>query len=81
MPKPMLKQMQGQTRENNILSANQNQPQKQQFQQMDKMKLDRLLRKTRSKEYIQSLHKLDAGGHVHNQNKLDEIINTKTSHT
>ena len=76
MPKPMLKQMQGQTRENNILSANQNQPQKQQVQQMDKMKLDRLLRKTRSKEYIQSLHKLDAGGHVHNQNKLDEIINT-----
>ena len=76
MPKPMLKQMQGQTRENNILSANQNQPQKQQVQRMDKMKLDRLLRKTRSKEYIQSLHKLDAGGHVHNQNKLDEIINT-----
>ena len=43
---------------------------------MDKMKLDRLLRKTRSKEYMQSLHKLDVGGHVHNQHKVNEIINT-----
>lgn len=43
---------------------------------MDKMKLDRLLRKTRSKEYMEALHKLDAGGHVHNQQKVNEIIDT-----
>lgn len=43
---------------------------------MDKMKLDRLLRKTRSKEYMETLHKLDAGGHVHNQQKVNEIIDT-----
>lgn len=74
MPKPMLRQPQTQTQSNTILSATQGQQQKQQTQQMDKMKLDRLLRKTRSKEYMQALHKLDAGGHVHNQRKVDEII-------
>ena len=76
MPKPMLRQPQTQTQTNTILSATQNQQQKQQTQQMDKMKLDRLLRKTRSKEYMQALHKLDAGGHVHNQHKVNEIIDT-----
>lgn len=76
MPKPMLRQPQTQTRTNTILSVTQNQHQKQQIQQMDKMKIDRLLRKTRSKEYMNALHKLDAGGHVHNQNKVNDIINT-----
>lgn len=74
MPRPMLKQPQTQTQTGGILSATQQQSQKQQVQQMDKMKLDRLLRKTRSKEYMDALHKLDAGGHVHNQNKVNEII-------
>lgn len=76
MPKPMLRQPQAQTQTNTILSATQSQQQKQQTQQIDKMKLDRLLRKTRSKEYMQALHKLDAGGHVHNQHKVNEIIDT-----
>ena len=43
---------------------------------MDKMKIDRFLRKTRSKEYMQAMHKLDVGGHVHNQHKVDEIVDT-----
>ena len=76
MPKPLLRQPQTQTQSNTILSATQNQQQKQQTQQMDKMKLDRLLRKARSKEYMQALHKLDAGGHAHNQHKVNEIIDT-----
>lgn len=76
MPKPMLRQSQAQTKINIILSATQNQQQKKQTQQMDKMKVDRLLRKTRSKEYMQALHKLDAGGHAHNQYKVNEIIDT-----
>lgn len=76
MPKPMLRQPQARTQTNTILSATQNQQQKQQTQQMDKMKIDRLLRKTRSKEYMQALHKLDAGGYVHNQHKVNEIIDT-----
>ena len=70
-------QQQTQTQTSNILSATyNNQQQKQQQQQMDKMKLDKLLRKSRSKEYMEALHKLDAGGHVHNQNKVNDIINT-----
>lgn len=75
MPKPILRQPKTQAQSNTILSATQNQQQKPQVQQMDKMKLDRLLRKPRSKEYIQALHRLDAGGHVHNQQKVNEIIN------
>ena len=76
---PMLRtpqnQTQSQTVNNNILSATRNQEHEQQ-QQMDKMKLDQLLRKKRSKEYMEALHKLDAGGHVHNQNKVNDIIRT-----
>lgn len=76
MPRPMLKQPQTQTQTNNILSATQQQTQaqKQQVQQIDKMKLDRLLRQPRSKAYMDALHSLDAGGHVHNQNKVNSII-------
>ena len=40
------------------------------------MSLDRLLRKSRSKEYIDAIHQLDAGGHVHNKKEVNEIINT-----
>ena len=80
MPRPMLRtpqnQTQSQTVNNNILSATRNQEYEQQQQQMDKMKLDQLLRKKRSKEYMEALHKLDAGGHVHNQNKVNDIIRT-----
>lgn len=43
---------------------------------LDKMKLDRILRKKRSKEYLNVMHKLDAGGHVHNQDKVKAIIDT-----
>lgn len=74
MPKPMLKQPQTQTQSGSILSATQKQESKQQTQQMDKMMLDRLLRKTRSKEYMDAMHRLDAGGHTHNQHKVNEII-------
>lgn len=75
MPKPMLRQPQTQTHSESILSATQQQDNKQKTQQIDKMKLDRLLRKTRSKEYMDALHRLDAGGHVHNQQKVNDIIN------
>lgn len=74
MPKPMLRQPQTQSQTNTILSATQTHQQSKQTQQMDKMKLDRLLRKSRSKEYMNAIHKLDAGGHVHNQRKVNEII-------
>lgn len=69
-------QTQTQTQTSSLLSATYNNQQKQQQQQMDKMKMDKLLRKSRSKGYMEALHKLDAGGHVHNQNKVNEILNT-----
>lgn len=71
MPKPMLRHPQTQTQTGSILSTT---PPKQQAQQMDKLRLDRLLRKPRSKAYMDALHRLDAGGHVHNQHKVNEII-------
>lgn len=77
MPRPILRTPQkNETQTNSILSATCNQEQKQKTQQIDKMKLDRLLRQPRSKAYMDAMHKLDAGGHVHNQAKVDSIIHT-----
>jgi hypothetical protein len=77
MPRPILRSPQTQTQNSSILSAtNNNQQQSQKLKEIDKMKLDRILRQPRSKKYMEALHKLDAGGHVHNRNKVDEIINT-----
>ncbi len=78
MPKPIVKtSRQTRTQANSILSAvNTSQYQSREQQQADKMKLDRLLRQPRSKEYMEAMHKLDAGGHVHNREKVNEIINT-----
>lgn len=72
MPKPMLNpyQSQKQTQASHIMTSNLKQP------QIDKLSLDRLLRKSRSKEYMDAIQQLDAGGHVHNHNKVSEIINT-----
>lgn len=71
MPKPMLKRNQDQA--NNLLSATKSSSA--QACEIEPMKLNRMLRKSRSKEYMEALHKLDAGGHTHNQHKVDEIIN------
>ena len=76
MPKPMLRQPQTQTQSHseNILSATQKPKNTQSAQIMDKMTLDRLLRQPRSKKYMDAIHELDAGGHVHNQEKVNNII-------
>ena len=74
MPKPMLHTPQTQNRSQDLLSAVPTEQRQRQTQLMDKLKLDKLLRKSRSKEYMDALHRLDAGGHVHNQGKVNEII-------
>lgn len=74
MPRPMLGQPQTQTQPDIILDEVQDRQKKQAAQQIDKLKLDRLLRKPRSKSYMDALHKLDAGGHTHNRDKVNEII-------
>lgn len=76
MPRPMLRTPKQQIQQTNtILNATNNQQQQKQKQQLDKMKMDRLLRQKRSKTYMDAIHKLDAGGHVQNQQKVNEIIN------
>lgn len=72
MPKPILNsyQSQKQPQASHIMTSNLKQP------QIDKLSLDRLLRKSRSKEYMDTIHQLDAGGHVHNKKEVNEIINT-----
>ena len=74
MPKPILNPYQSKkTQASHIMASNLKQP------QIDKLSLDRLLRKSWSKEYIDAIHQLDAGGHVHNQKEVNEIINTVKS--
>ena len=43
-------------------------------QQYTEMQLAKLLRKKRSKEYMEVLQSLDAGGHVKNQEKVNKVI-------
>ena len=74
MPRPMLKRsdLQSET----VLTVKQDYKSRNQKKQiLDKAKLYRLLRKNRSKRYMEAMQTLDAGGHVNNQNKVDEIIN------
>lgn len=76
MPRPILMNPQkSQVQTGSILEIN-HKVQKKQNLQMNKMQMDRLLRKKRSKEYMNAIKSLDAGGHVHNQNKVNEIINS-----
>lgn len=74
MPKPILKQPQTKTQTDSILSASMRRETAQVNTVENKMMLDRLLRKPRSKEYMQAVTRLDAGGHTHNQSKVNEII-------
>ena len=43
-------------------------------QQYTEMQLAKLLRKKRSKEYMEVLQSLDAGGHVKNKEKVNKVI-------
>lgn len=73
MPRPMLFRPQTQERAEPMLSTRRPE-QKQQNRQMEKMQLDRLLRKNRSKEYMDAMHRLDAGGHVQNRKQVEDIL-------
>ena len=76
MPKPLLKRPDAKQNSASVLSAvsKNTHEQKQQAASMNKMMLDRILRKPRSKEYMSAIRRLDAGGHVHNQHLVNEII-------
>lgn len=74
MPKPLLTRPETRNLTGTTLSTAPIQQQKLQTQQMNKMELDRYLRKKRSKDYIQTMCELDIGGHVQNQQKLKELL-------
>ena len=42
---------------------------------VDPITLQRILRKKRSQKYMEAMKSLDTGGHVHNQEKVNELIN------
>jgi hypothetical protein len=75
LPRPLLKTpQQFETEYTNILSTTTSVAQKKEISLENKMKIDRILRKSRSKGYMNAVRKLDAGGHTHNQDKVKEII-------
>lgn len=73
MPRPMLKTQAKQQTEH-LLQTDSKQEMAQQNRQTDKLQVDRILRQRRSARYMQALTQLDAGGHVQNQEKVDELL-------
>ena len=41
---------------------------------LNQMQIDRILNKKRSKEYMDAMTRLDAGGHMHNQRKVEALM-------
>ena len=75
MPKPLVRERQrNDQKEYSLLSVSSQQSKQTLELQTDKIKLDRLLRKPRSKKYIEAIRKLDAGGHVQNRKQVEEIL-------
>lgn len=72
----MLKNNQNsQTQFEDILSIMGNASKNKHMEAEDKLRLDRVLRKKRSESYMKCMKNLDAGGHVRNQNQVNDIIN------
>ena len=69
MPKPIVSQREKQVAESvcNVKKCNAS-------NSFSKTRLDKLLRKQRSKGYVDMICELDAGGHVTNQDKVNQII-------
>jgi hypothetical protein len=74
MPKPMLRPTH-QTQTDSVLSLTSSSAAKQELSDEKKIKIDRLLRKPRSKRYMDMMRCLDSGGHVHNRKQTEDIIN------
>lgn len=70
MPKPILNQKQQQQHKLSL------QPSRTEMKsgQLNQQKVEQLLRKRRSKEYVEAVSKLDAGGHTCNQQQVEEIL-------
>ena len=79
MPKPMINtqnQVKNHIDTGKLSATNQSKGKAKIGNIMDKMKLDRLLRNKRSEKYMKAMRELDAGGHVNNQDQVNNIIDT-----
>lgn len=50
------------------------QPKQKSVSKLNQMQIERVLNKKRSKEYVEAMKKLDAGGHMHNQHQVEELV-------
>lgn len=73
MPRPIFGPLKNEERAELRLSAVPPAVRQEQLSEKDKLKLDRLLRKKRSWDYVEAVKKLDAGGHVQNQEQVKEL--------
>lgn len=74
MPRPMMQSAsRTENRTDNLMSLSGNRQAEKQMQ-MDQMTMDRLLRKKRSRQYMDAIRSLDAGGHVHNHDQVEKMI-------
>ncbi len=74
MPRPIIGNLQNQQTESG-LSLERKSKVNTTRHTMSKLEMDRLLRKPRSKEYMEAMRKLDIGSHVHNDAQKEEILN------
>lgn len=77
MPKPLLFQPKTNEKQGSLLSARNKT--RNQNKQLSKLEINRILRKKRSKSYIDMMTKLDAGGHVCNQHEVEKLLEAITS--
>ena len=77
MPRHILIQgRRSESRADSVLSLTPMAEEKQETQTVDRLKLDRVLRRRRSKAYLDAIAKLDAGGHTTNRRQVEEIVST-----
>ena len=77
MPRPLLinpEQQKQKTRTEENLLLNNGKTNQKTRTRLNQMQLERILNKRRSKEYIEAMKRLDAGGHMHNQRQVEELI-------
>lgn len=76
MPRPLFRvpenKTETQTQTHSNLSAAP--PRTRQLSPLQQMEVERLLRKQRSKAYLDAVSRLDAGGHVHNREAVDQLL-------
>lgn len=77
MPRPKLispEQQRQQTHCETSLLLNGGKTKQKSKSRLTQMQLERILNSRRSKEYVEAMKRLDAGGHMHNQRQVEELV-------